>query len=70
LLDVQRQRWLRDGQALRGSAEVQLFGQREQVAQMTELHGDMKLISTQPETELDADRSAAHTGAKPVANRD
>ena len=38
LLDVQAQRRLRDRQAPRRAAEVQLFGQGEKVAQVAEFH--------------------------------
>ena len=38
LLDGQRQRRLRHGQPLRGAAEVQLFGQHGETAQVTEFH--------------------------------
>jgi hypothetical protein len=38
LLDVQAQRWLRDGQALGRPAKVQLFGQHQEIAQVTEFH--------------------------------
>jgi len=38
LLDVERQRRLGDGQALRGATEVQFFGQHQKVAQVAEFH--------------------------------
>ena len=38
LLDVERERRLGDGQALRGAAEVQLFGQHQEIAQVAEFH--------------------------------
>jgi len=41
--DRQRQRRLRDGEPLRGAAEVQFLGQRGEVAQGAQLHGsDMR----------------------------
>ena len=38
LLDVQAERRLRDGQALGGAAKVQLFGEHQEIAQVTEFH--------------------------------
>ena len=38
LLDVERQRRLRNRQPARGPAEVQLFSQNEKVAQVSEFH--------------------------------
>jgi len=38
LLDVQAERRLGDGQTLGGTAKVQLFGQHEEIAQVTEFH--------------------------------
>ena len=44
----------------------QLLGQREEVAQVSELHGDMNPVWTKPKTELDANRCAADTGSNPA----
>ena len=38
LLDVQAERRLRDGQALGRAAKVQLFGQHEEITQVTKFH--------------------------------
>jgi len=44
LLQVQRQRRLRDGQPARGPAKVQFFGQHQKVAKVAEFHGYEKCI--------------------------
>jgi hypothetical protein len=43
-VDVQAERWLGDGQALGGAPKVQLLGQHQEIAQMTEFHKFKKCI--------------------------
>ncbi|SOY69664.1 hypothetical protein CBM2589_A90999 [Cupriavidus taiwanensis] len=64
LLDIERQRRLRDGQPARGAAVVQFLGQHEEVTQVAEFHGDTKIIWIKPILELDANPWGLNNGGQ------
>ncbi|SOZ29428.1 conserved hypothetical protein [Cupriavidus taiwanensis] len=64
LLDIERQRRLRNGQPARGAAEVQFLGQHEEVTQVAEFHGDTEIIWIKPILELDANPWGLNNGAQ------
>ena len=58
LLDVQRQRWLRDRQPLRRATEVQLFGEHQEIAQVAKLHEYEKNIEINKTSQNIEDKKA------------